>query len=160
MLWPMVRLSVQMKAQAIVMMTATRQPFVSKFLLEESGVPELPPQLGPPHPTPTLSFCQAISLLSHLGKAAKGLLAGGGREELMESSQTQTQLSATTAGPGPRLPLEGTRLLPLPEQPLAAMALVRCPSLAEAMGFHPEVFSFQKPQVSGPCLWPQVDVGL
>lgn len=53
----MVGLSVQVKEPAIVMMTAASQPFLSKFLLGESGVPELPRQLGPP--TPILSFRQA-----------------------------------------------------------------------------------------------------
>lgn len=70
----------------------------------------------------------------------------------MDFSQTQTQFSATA---GPCLPLEGTRLLSLPEQPLAAMVLVRHPSFAEAIGFHPEVCFAQKPQVSGPSLWPR-----
>lgn len=133
MLCPMVRLSVQVKAWAIVTMTASSQPFLSKFLRGESGVPELLQQLGPPPhpltPTATLSFCQATSLHSYLGgKAAKGLLAGGGREELMDFSQTQTQFSATAAR---CLPLEGTRLLSLPEQTLAAMVLVRYPSFTE-----------------------------
>lgn len=75
----------------------------------------------------------------------------------MDFSQTQTQLSATA---GPRLPLEGTSLLSLPEQPLAAMVLVRHPSFAEAKAFHTEVCSTQKPQVSSPSLWPQVGMGL
>lgn len=74
---------------AIVMMTAASQHFLSKFLLGENGVPELPRQLGPP-PLPN-SFCQAVSLHSYLGgKAAKGLLAVGWREELIDFSQTQT----------------------------------------------------------------------
>lgn len=75
----------------------------------------------------------------------------------MDFSQTQTQLSATA---GPCLPLEGTSLLSLPEQPLAAMVLVRDPSFAEATAFHTEVCSTQKPQVSSPSLWPQVGMGL
>lgn len=75
----------------------------------------------------------------------------------MNFSQTQTQLSATA---GPCLPLEGTSLLSLPEQPLAAMVLVRHPSFAEATAFHAEVCSTQKPQVSSPSLWSQVGMGL
>lgn len=40
---------------AIVVMTAASQPFLSKFLLGENGVPELPRQLGPPPPKLFLS---------------------------------------------------------------------------------------------------------
>lgn len=50
MLWGMVGLSVQVKARAIVTLTTASQPFLSKFLLGERGVPELPGQLGPSHP--------------------------------------------------------------------------------------------------------------
>lgn len=135
MLCPMVSLSVQVKAWAIVTMTASSQPFLSFQVLTWGKWSAWAPSIArtpSPRPTPTtatLSFCQAISLHSYLGgKAAKGLLAGGGREELMDFSQTQTQFSATAAR---CLPLEGTRLLSLPEQPLAAMVLVRYPSFTE-----------------------------
>lgn len=61
----------------------------------------------------------------------------------MDFSQTQTQFSATA---GLCLPLEGTRLLSLPEQPLAAMVLVRYPSFTKV---YPTPRDMSCPEVSG-----------